>query len=283
MGIDARIEVYASRQDVAVKACDAAFRRIAELEAIMSDYRPDSEIMRLAGKAGTGPVRISPDLFRVLERAQTFSVQTDGSFDVTVGPLVQLWRRARKEGKLPDSVELERARQLVGFQKLQLNRRRRTARLETPGMRIDLGGIAKGYAADEALAVLRRFGLRSALIEMGGDIVLGDAPPKSLGWRVLVPNASAGAPKEMLLRNCAISSSGDTEQFVVIDGKRYSHVVDPKTGYGLTRRAQASVIVRDGFTSDPLSTALTLVNDRQRAELLGRFPGARAFVKVVTD
>lgn len=284
MGIDARIVVYAKNRQIAERACEAGFKKIAELEAIMSDYRPDSELMRLCGKAGTGPVPISTDLYRVLDQAQRFSRQTDGEFDVTVGPLVQIWRRARKETKLPTAEEIAKAQSLVGWQKLKLGWRDGTAELSTPGMRLDLGGIAKGYASDEALKELRRFGIRSALIEMGGDLLLGEAPPKTEGWKVTVANASPGAmPAEMFLKNCAISTSGDTEQFVVIDGVRYSHVVDPKTGRGLSRRVQSSVIGPNAFLTDPLSTALTLLDERRREDLLRQHPSTKAFVKVAGD
>jgi thiamine biosynthesis lipoprotein len=281
MGINARLDVYAPSREVAETACEAAFKRIAELEAIMSDYRPDSELMRLCAQSGGPPVRVSEDLFRVLWRAQTVAKQSDGAFDVTVGPLVQLWRKARRETKLPAKGEVESAKKLVGWRKMRMDARTRSVRLATPGMRLDLGGIAKGYASDEALKTLRKHGVKRALVEMGGDIVLGDAPPQTEGWRISVPNAARpGQAAEMTLKNCAISTSGDTEQFVVIEGVRYSHVVDPKTGYGLSHRVQATILAKDGFTSDPLSTTLTLLGERRRAALLRRYPSTKAFVKV---
>ena len=276
MGIDARLVVYATKKEVAEKACEAAFKRIADLDEIMSDYRPKSELMRLCAQPKNTAVKISDDLFRVLERSHTISRQTGGAFDVTVGPLVQIWRKARKDGKLPAAELIDAAKKLVGYRKVKLDRKAHTATLLEDGMKLDLGGIAKGYASDEALKVLRKNGIKSALIEMGGDLVLGDAPPKTKGWTVSIPNNDS---KELLLHNCAISSSGDTEQFVVIDGKRYSHVVDPATGQGLTNRIQASIIAKDGFTSDPLSTALTLLNDWERERLLRWYPKAKAFIK----
>ncbi len=278
MGIDARLVVYAKNSQVAATACEAAFKRIAELEGIMSDYRADSELMRLSSRAVQAPVPVSEDLFRVLQRAQIISKQTDGAFDVTIGPLVQLWRKARREAKLPSEEALASAKKLVGWKRLRLDADGRTAHLDTANMRLDLGGIAKGYASDEALIVLRKHGVTSALIEMGGDIVLGDAPPKVEGWKIDVPNARTA----MVLKNSAISSSGDTEQYVDIDNVRYSHVIDPKTGIGLTHRVQATVIAKDGFTSDPLSTALTLVQGDSRTSLLSNYPGVRSFTKSVT-
>jgi thiamine biosynthesis lipoprotein len=286
MGIDARIVVYAPNSKTAETACEAAFRRVAELEAIMSDYRPDSELMRLCAKAGGPPVHVSPDLFRILQRSQLIAKQTDGAFDVTVGPLIQLWRKARRETKLPDPMTIANAKRAVGWQKMTLDPIGHRVRLSVPAMRLDLGGIGKGYASDEALKALKKNGVTIALIEMGGDIVLGSAPPNTAGWKIEVPNAEGNAtlakanPTPTInLKNCAISSSGDTEQFVEIGGVRYSHVVDPKTGRGITKRAQATVIAPNGFTSDPLSTALTIIDKSMQAKLLSLHPKVKAYVK----
>lgn len=276
MGIDARIVLYAPSSEVAEAAGTAAFERIAQLEDVMSDYRPSSELMRLCAQAGGAPVAVSPDLFKVLERAQQVSQRSGGAFDVTVGPLVQLWRQARRSGKLPDPEAVRQAQGLVGWRLIRLDRRSQTVRLATPGMRLDLGGIAKGYAGDEALRALRANGVRSALIELGGDIVLGAAPPGTRGWRIAAPNAGG----DLWLKDCAVSSSGDTEQFVVIGNVRYSHVVDPKTGRGLTTRRQATVIAKNGLTSDPLSTAMTVTDDRSRCRLIQRTPGLTVYLKV---
>jgi len=278
MGVDARLVVYAPDQSTAIEACTAAFARIAELDTMMSDYRPDSELMRLSDKAGGPPVRVSPELFLVLRKARDMAERSDGKFDVTVGPLVQLWRKARKTGMLPRPEEIERARKLVGWRKMHLSEKDQTVRLETKGMRLDLGGIAKGYADDEAQRELKKHGITRALVEMGGDIVVSDPPPGEDGWVIEVPNAGN---QDLRFANQAISTSGDTEQFVVIGGKRYSHVIDPHTGIALKNRVQATVIALDGLTSDPLSTAMTLVDEAVRKKLLKVYPGTRAFVRVL--
>ena len=280
MGIDARLVVYATNKQIVEKACEAAFKRIAQLDDIMSDYRPKSELMRLCAQPKGTAVKISDDLYRVFERSQEVSRRSRGAFDITVGPIVQLWRSVKKAGKAPEPALIDAAKKLIGYKKLTLNSKSHTATLAMDGMKLDLGGIAKGYAADEALKVLRKNGIKSALIEMGGDLVLGDAPPKAKGWTVRIPNDKS---RELFLHNCAISSSGDTEQFVVIEGKRYSHVVDPKTGLGLTNRVQASIIAKNGFTTDPLSTALTLLDKRGRARLLKWYPSTKTFIKLASE
>jgi thiamine biosynthesis lipoprotein len=279
MGIDARLVVYASSQDVANRACEAAFKRIAELEQAMSDYRQTSELLQFCSKPRGTRVKLSPDLFKVLERSQHISKQTGGRFDCTIGPLVQLWRKARKSKVLPTTEEILAAKRLVSYRFLHLDRRNQTAWLDRDGMKLDLGGIAKGYASDEALRSLQKNGVKAALIEMGGDLVLGDAPPNTEGWSVQIPNAE----KTVFLKSCAVSSSGDTEQFIEINGKRYSHVVDTRSGYGLSERVQATIIARDGFTTDPLSTALTLLNEKGRDKLNRAYPGTQVFIKVARD
>jgi FAD:protein FMN transferase len=282
MGVDARLVVYAPDQPAAERACTAAFARIAALDSIMSDYRRDSELMRLCARAGGAPVRVSADLFAILRRAREVAEKSGGAFDVTAGPLIQVWRTARKSGKLPAAREIEAARRLVGWRNLHLDESAHTARLAVPGMKLDLGGIAKGYAADGAQRVLKEHRITRALVELGGDIVVSGPPPGTEGWMIRVPNAGEEqGPTDLRFADRAISTSGDTEQFAVIGGRRYSHVVDPRTGQALTSRAQVTVIAPDGLTSDPLSTALTLLTPEERQKLLEAYPGTTAYVRVL--
>ncbi|MCS6923435.1 MAG: FAD:protein FMN transferase, partial [Fimbriimonadales bacterium] len=184
MGVDAVIIVYAPTEAHAFRACRAAYARISVLEQQMSDYRVDSELNQLCQRAVGRWVRVSPELFYVLWRAQHLARQTQGAFDITLGPLVRLWREARRTGALPDEATLRAAKARSGYHLLELSLRRRAVRLKTEGMQLDLGGIAKGYACDHALRALRQHGIRHALIQMGGDIVAGDAPPDTSGWRI---------------------------------------------------------------------------------------------------
>jgi thiamine biosynthesis lipoprotein len=237
--------------------------------------------MQLCAQAGGPPVPVSEDLFRVLDRAVELSRRSDGAFDVTVGPLVALWREARTTGRLPSQEQLDKAREAVGWQKIRLDRRRRTVQLLVPGMKLDLGGIAKGYAADSALATLRENGITRALIEAGGDIVVGDSPPDRDTWRIdLPPGDDPAQPRSLLLARGAVSTSGDTEQFVEIDGKRYSHIVDPRTGLGLTDRVSTTVLAPNGLTADSLATAACLLDARRAATLIRSYPGARLLLRV---
>ena len=289
MNLPFRIVLYAGTKAQADDAAKAAFRRIEDLNGIMSDYDLESELSHLSRSSGQGKaLPVSPDLWRVLERARLLSEESEGAFDVTVGPYVNLWRKARRDHRLPEPERLERARRAVGYQKMRLNAAGHTVELVTPDMRLDLGGIAKGYALDAALKVLRDHGIRRALVSGGGDMALGDAPPEKPGWRLeLAPLDVTNAPptKYVALRNAGLATSGDLFQHVEIDGKRYSHIVDPRTGIGLTDHSLVTVIARDGMTADSLTKVvsvlgpekgLAFIEMKTRAEArVSRQPGSK--------
>jgi thiamine biosynthesis lipoprotein len=281
MGVRTRLVVYATDETAAVNACRGAFARVAQVDRAASDYLKTSELNRLCTTAATRPVKLSDDLFALLSEAQRLSELTDGAFDITVGPYVQLWRQARKDKRLPDPQALAEAGKRVSWRKVKLDPANRTARLEVSGMKLDLGGIAKGYAGDCAVQTLREHGIMSALFEAGGDIVLSDAPPGTDGWIIELEDAGPNMPKELTLSNCGVSTSGDTMQFVEIEGKHYSHVVDPRTGMGLTTRMMGTVVAPKGIWSDGLSKAVYLIGEDKMAELIKHYPGARAYVRVV--
>jgi thiamine biosynthesis lipoprotein len=288
MGTRFRIVLYAADEDTARKASRAAFDRIVALDACMSDYKADSELMRLCRKAGGEPVAVSDELFFVLSRAQETARRSGGAFDVTVGPVVRLWRRARRTQQLPDPEKLAQARSLVGYTNVHLDARGHTVQLLKEGMQLDLGGIAKGYAADEAQAVLKRHGVTQALVAAGGDIVVSGPPPAAAGWKIAIaPLAEEGevpAGPWMLLKDGAVSTSGDAEQFVVIDGKRYSHIVDPRTGIGLVGRMSATVTARDGITADSLTKVVAVLGPDKGFPIIESVEGAAArFVRRTGD
>jgi thiamine biosynthesis lipoprotein len=282
MGLPFRIVLYAPDTNTANAAAEAAFARISQLNDILSDYDADSELSRLSRTAGEDrAVPISADLWTVLERSQALARRTDGAFDVTVGPVVNLWRKARREKQLPAAERLAEALAAVGWRKLELDPRARTAKLLVPDMRLDLGAIAKGYAVDEALKVLRAHGVTRGLVAGGGDMVVGDAPPGKPGWRIeLAPLDVTNAPpaRFVILRNRALATSGDVFQHVEIDGVRYSHIVDPRTGMGLTDHSLVTVIARDCTTADSLATAVSVLGPDKGLKLVEQTPGVAARV-----
>ena len=297
MGTLFKIILYAPDQDTATEASKAAFNRIAELDHIMSDYQPGSELMQLCQHAGGPPVKVSEDLFRVMEAAQDLSKRSDGAFDITIGPVVRLWRRARRRHEMPDPERLAAALELVGYDKLQLNPTTRTVQLATPGMLLDLGAIAKGYAADEGLRVLKQHGVDRALVAAGGDIALGSPPPRRKGWRISIAplespddgqrKPQAENPKSktqnVLLHDRGISTSGDAEQHVEIGGVRYSHIVNPKTGVAVTGRNSVTVIAPDDTTADGLATAVSVLGPERGIKLIESMPGTAALIVQVSE
>jgi thiamine biosynthesis lipoprotein len=281
MGTQARVVLYADGEDRGRAAAERAFARIAALDAVMSDYRDDSEVVALCRRAGQGPMRVSDDLFRVLEISQRIARDSDGAFDVTAAPVIHLWRRARRIGILPDDADVRAALARTGYRRMTLDRRRRTVTLDARDMLIDLGGIGKGFAAEEATALLKGLGYRNALVALGGDIVAAGTPPGSRGWSIDVADLrSTGPGPRVVLRDAAISTSGDAEQWVEIGGVRYSHIIDPRSGAALTGRRSVTVIAPTGTLSDGLATAVSVLGPVDGVALVTRTPGAAVRISI---
>ena len=274
MGMQVRIVLYAGTQEKARQVAQEAFAEIAWLDGVLSDYRSDSELSRLVDRAGRAPVPVSRELYEVLDRGQQLARQTGGAFDITAGALTRLWRVAIRDERMPNEAELRAAIAVSGANKLRLDDATQTAQVTDTGLRLDLGGIAKGYVLDRALSTLSAHGVTRALVQAGGDVVVGAAPPGEAGWHITIPHAAC----EVVLADAAISTSGDTEQFVQIEGIRYSHTVDARTGFGLTHRRIATVVVSNGITADGLATALTLLEDAEMEALLDLYSETRALV-----
>lgn len=247
MGTLVRITVYAPDAGTAQAGFTAAFARIAALDATFSDYRHDSELSRLTPGP---PVPVSADLYHLLHTAQAVSRATRGAFDITAGALTRLWR----QGRVPAAADLARARQATGYRSLRVGKG--TTQLTRPGMRLDAGGIAKGFAAQQALRVLAAMELPRALVAVSGDIAVGDSPPGTSGWRIEAQG------QVLTLRNCAVSTSGSSEQFFEAAGRRYSHIIDPRTGMPLNHQRSVTVIHREGAWADALATAYTVSGEK---------------------
>ena len=288
MGVEFRISLYACNSEVANHAVDAAYARIRELNGVYSDYTADSELRRLCAESRPGnSVRVSEDLWLVLEHSLLLSRQSAGAFDITVGSLTKLWRRARRQEKLPDSQLLADAKTTVGFEKVRLLPQMQSVELMSANMRLDLGGIAKGRAADEALRVLQQKGISAALVNGSGDLSVGKPPPGRSHWTIdvaaLDPTGSRPAAR-LKLANCGVATSGDAFQSVEIDGRRYSHIVDPRTGLGLSRRSSVTVIAPTGMDADCLASALSVMPVDAGLELLEHcYPGQAEALIVLGD
>jgi FAD:protein FMN transferase len=281
MGTLVKITLYANDEDSATKAFRAAFDRIADLDQTLSDYKPDSELNQLTTKAVAHPVQISKDLLTVLAASQELAEATDGAFDVTQGPVIRLWRAARATGRIPETAALNEAASRSGFRKLHVDVANLTATLDQANMALDVGAIGKGYAASEALTVLRAAGIRSALVAVSGDLAFSEAPPGQRGWRIDIHHddpALAAVPRVLELTNAAISTSGSTEQHLDVDGRRYSHIVDPSSKMGLVNDITVTVIARSGLDADGLDTAASVVGTDRGLALIESRPGAAALI-----
>ncbi len=272
MGTLFSIKLYAASEQQAKDAVQAAFARIAQLDATLTDYRADSELSRTTKSAN--PVHISDDLFTVLSKGQWLAEQTNGAFDVTLGPLTHLWRESRRARALPNDALLQDALKRSGFRKMHLDPAAHTVCFDVRGMQLDVGGIAKGYAADEALAVLAKAGIKSALVAASGDLAFSDAPPNEQGWKVAID----ALRRPMLLANAAVSTSGSTEQNFVANGVRYSHILDPKTGLGLTTDLTTTVIARRGIDADGMATAVNVLGAERGLAFLDKQTGVAAVI-----
>ncbi|MDB5291597.1 MAG: thiamine biosynthesis lipoprotein ApbE [Phycisphaerales bacterium] len=283
MGTVFSIFMYAPDKAVADRAADAVWARVDELNRIFSDYDPSSELSRLSQQTLDGPmaqpVPVSEDMYRLMEYSLDAAKESEGTFDITVGPLVRLWRRSRELHQVPAPERVEEAKKSVGYRFLKLDPEHHAVQLLAPRMRLDVGGIAKGYTSREALKVLRKFGIDRALVGAAGDLSVGQPPPGKERWTValasLEPKGQTPATYANL-QDYGVSTSGDTERFVIIDGVRYSHIIDPATGLGLTDRICVNAIAPDDTVADWLAAAVCIMGPEKGLALIERTPGAAA-------
>ena len=265
-----RIACYAESRELAEQAAEACFQRISELNALFTDYDHTSELMKLSAPGTVYPRKVSPELFDILQKARRLAEQTAGAFDPTCGHLSHLWRRAKRMNRPPPAGRLQQAIEATDWRRITLHEESRSITLQQ-GTLLDLGGIAKGYAADECLRLLKKHGISRAVVQAGGDTAVGDPPPGEQGWEIVLRTDTKHETSIRLANRC-VSTSGDLYQFVELDGKRYSHILSPKTGLGLTERIACSVIARDCTTSDALATAMCVLGKTDGSALAKKLP-----------
>lgn len=290
MAVPIRIVLYAEDAQTAKKAADAALARFHDLNQRLSDYDEKSEIRRFCDDAGPGEfVRVSDDLWNCVRLAIHHAEISGGAFDPTVGQVVQLWRTARKVHRLPAENRIRDVLDTVGWENILFDEERQAIAISAHGakrhVRLDLGGIAKGYAIDEALKTMRFFGVTRVLLDAGGDLGLGDPPPGKEGWTIAVTPLKKGEKPTgfWTLKNCGVANSGDMYQFVEIDGKRYSHIVDPKTGLGLTNRLTVSVIAPTAADADALASAVSVLGPEKGLALIRTLPQTEVQILHLTE
>ena len=295
MGTFAHIIAVAPDQRTADKSVEAALRQLQNIETLMSYHRADSELAGVNHSAHKQPVKVSKDTFEVLQRAVEFSRLSDGAFDVTVGPLVDLWRRAAETNSVPDDAKLAEACAKVGYEKVILDANEMTVRFAIEGMKLDLGAIAKGYGIDKAVEAMQRCGAVGGLVDVGGDIRCFGKPSKGkTHWLIGLqdPNDkienrkskienSIGMSTPLLvlkLTDAAVATSGHYRRFAVIGGKKQSHIIDTKTGYGSDKLASVTIIAKDATAADALATAVSVMGAEKGLALIEKLPETEAIL-----
>ncbi|NUN99251.1 MAG: FAD:protein FMN transferase [Saprospiraceae bacterium] len=279
MGTVFRLVFYTEKDStVAKNIARQVFDRVDTLNAVFSDYLPESELNRLSDKAGSGKkIKVSEDLWHILCLSKKYAKASKGAFDPTVGALTRLWRRARHLKEAPDSARVAAALKTVDYRSIRFFKNRQI-QLKRKGTRLDLGGIAQGYAADECLARLREAGILAALADAGGDIALGDAPPGYKGWTV--ERITSDSTKEVLvLANCGITTSGALYRFFeAANGVRYSHIINPQTGWGITKHHLVTVLALNAVAADAWATALSVTGKSTRKKWQKRPARTRVWI-----
>lgn len=276
------ITAYGPKAEPAVKAAFAEFKR---LHGLTDNFNPDSQISQVNRLAGQERVKVDPDVLAMIKRSNELSDRLDGVFDVTVGPLVELWGIGRKGDFVPTQAEIDRLRPLVNYRLMELDEGAGTIYLPKQGMAIDLGGIAKGYATDKAIDVLKAQGVTSALVNAGGDVRVIGRRPDGNPWRIGVqhPRKEAGVIAKMAMTDWdTLETSGDYQRYIETGGVRYSHIIDPRTGRQPRELASVTMVINSSTDGDILSTALFVLGPERSLAALQQFPGVEA-IMVTTD
>ena len=262
MGSPFNLVIYAEAKQLADSAASQSFKLIDSINIICSDYDRSAELFKLRYAVVGKPIKVSSILMELLCTASQAYKDSYGSFDITVGPLSRLWRNARTSQLFPTATAINEARKCIGFNKIQIDSSAQTITFLQPNMQLDMGGIAKGYAADKVLALLQSFGITNALVDAGGDMVAFGKPSQKKGWRVGVNipgQQEALWKRKLILSNKAVATSGDAYQYMLHNGKKYAHIIDARTGYGVTFQRNVTVVSPSATTADWLATACSIL------------------------
>ncbi|MGA1843918.1 MAG: FAD:protein FMN transferase [bacterium] len=271
------VEVTAVSNDpvVADAAISSAFQRMRDIEAEMSARLPGNQVDRIGKHAGKGPVRVSMELLAVIETCQRYSALTHGAFDITIAPVTRLWKFDAPTTMIPSAEDVNAALSLVGFEMIHFDSNEGTISLDRPGMGLDLGGAAKGYAVDEAVRRLKESGITAGIVNAGGDLRCFGMKPDGTSWHIGIqdPRHQDRIIGSILLDDMALVTSGDYERYIVHEGVRYHHIIDPKTGWPAQGCMSVSVASASALDADILSTAIFVLGPQQGMEILERLPG----------
>jgi thiamine biosynthesis lipoprotein len=274
------ITVVASSKAEAKEAIEAGFGEIQKLETLLNYFSPESELSAINNAAGASPVKVSKETIEILIKAMNIAEDTAGAFDPTIAPVIRLWKFSKvpSDSSLPSGQAVEKALKRVGYRKVAIERESSEVHLEEKGMEIDLGGIAKGYAADKAVLAIKSLGIKSALVAIAGDIRGFGVNISQQAWKVGIQNPRPESDSEkpwedifasIQLKDSAVSTSGDYQRFFIKNGKRYHHILDPGTGYSAeSGLISSTVIAPEGYLTDGLSTAVFILGAEKGIQLL---------------
>ncbi len=283
MGTEFTIHVYAPNRLSAIKAIDNAFEIAADINQAASDYDENSELSKLNAAPHGEPIAISKLLGDLLFESLVIANITEGAYDPTLGPMTLLWRKSRRSKTLPSPEELAAAKAASGYQNLELSKDRLSVTKKVPNMRLDLGGIAKGFAAEQMYRVLEYYELPRSSVMAGGDLRVGDPPPGETQWPMAVRHRYGNEQNVDNFKQLAASTSGDLYQFVEIDGVRYSHLIDPRTGLGITKAVSVTVFAKTATLSDPLATALCILPEAEGQKVAKKFEKVQVLYSEAKD
>jgi len=253
MGSTYTVALYGERRDHLEAVVEQAFEEVRRLDRMLSNYRRDSDWSEVNRFAAQRPVRVTPEFFRLLEQCLEYSRRSEGAFDISVGPLMKVWGFYRGSGRLPSKPEVHKALETVGYRHVILDAEHRSVRFAKPGVELDPGGIGKGYAVDRMVEVLRENGVSSGLVSAGSSSIYAlGTPPGVRGWKVSIrhPRNSREAVAEVYLKDESMSTSGNYEKFFQADGRMYSHIMDPRTGFPASGMLSVSVIAPATLASE---------------------------------
>lgn len=271
MGTTLEFKLYCRTREFCNEAIFDAYSEVKRLDDMLSNYKADSKLSEVNSRAGNGKIGVPPEFFELTERAVFFSNLTDGAFDITVGKLIDLWRNSQQKNTMPDAEAIKSTvSECTGFKKIKLYSEDRKIDLKSPCLSIDFGGIGKGYAVDRALGILRGKGIESGIISFSGNIYAIGAPPGEKGWRIAVKHPRRKEEELALVEisDMAVSTSGDYERYFEINGRRFSHVIDPRTGLPVDNVPSVTVIAENATDADALSTAVSVKGRDKSIEVL---------------
>jgi FAD:protein FMN transferase len=286
MGTLVSLKIFSSDRLLVERAVLASELRAREIESILTDYDSESEAARLTEiAAGKEFVPVSADLWKVIEASDRWNTISSGAFDASLGTLSQLWRAQRRTKQTPAIERIEAARQASGWKHVQVERESKRLRFDREGIRLDFGAIGKGFVVDEIFDLLQTMGIKSCLVNISGNMRCGDPPPDRTGWRIAIAPLQQHEPplRYLLLRNSAIATSGDLWQFITLEGKRYSHILDPRSGASVAGPIAATVVAPTAMDADACATAICVLGPTLGAQMVSGLPGLKALILEQSD